>query len=185
MRITFASFVFECNFVLKRENCKFFIQKNVQSYCEYRANEANKFIWSKEQQTCVTRFFFPYCSFKIFVAFVIASVFGAPAPAPAAAPAPKPHYVSTVPLGYSAYASPYIGSPYVGSYVSPYSYAYSGYSPIGECFSIIIRANFWVIFTFCVNEMNFFVYLSSWRNRSIWTRSIWSLSICLLLNKFF
>ncbi|KAG4071242.1 hypothetical protein HA402_003946 [Bradysia odoriphaga] len=64
----------------------------------------------------------------IFVAFVISSVFGAPAPAPA--PAPKPHYVSTVPFGYSAYASPYVASPYVGSYVSPYSYAYGGYSPL-------------------------------------------------------
>lgn len=57
-------------------------------------------------------------------------MFGAPAPAPA--PAPKPHYVSAVPYGYSgysAYASPYIASPYVGAYASPYSY---GYSPLGK-----------------------------------------------------
>lgn len=65
--------------------------------------------------------------FKIFVAFIIASVFGAPAPAPA--PAPKPHYVSTVPFGYSAYATPYVASPFIGAYGSPYSYAYS---PIGK-----------------------------------------------------
>lgn len=68
---------------------------------------------------------------KLFVAFVIASVFGAPAPAPVAAPAPKPHYVSAaVPFGYSAYASPYVASPYVGAYASPYSYAYG--SPLGK-----------------------------------------------------
>lgn len=75
--------------------------------------------------------FFKFIS-KIFVAFVIASVFGAPAPAPA--PAPKPHYVSAVPYGYSGYspyASPYIASPYV-SYASPYSY---GYSPLGKFWS--------------------------------------------------
>lgn len=64
---------------------------------------------------------------KIFVAFVIANVFAAPAPSPA--PAPKPHYVAAVPYGYSAYASPYVVSPYVGAYASPYSY---GYSPLGE-----------------------------------------------------
>lgn len=67
---------------------------------------------------------------KIFVVFVIASVFAAPAPAPVAAPAPapKPHYVSAVPFGYSAFASPYVASPYVAAYASPYSY---GYSPLG------------------------------------------------------
>lgn len=71
---------------------------------------------------------------KIFVAFVIASVLAAPAPAPApvAAPAPNPHYVSAVPFGYSgysAYSTPYVASPYVGAYASPYSYAYS---PVGK-----------------------------------------------------
>lgn len=64
---------------------------------------------------------------KIFVAFVIASVLGAPAPAPA--PSPKPHYVAAGPYAYSAYPSPYVVSPYVGAYASPYSYAYS---PLGE-----------------------------------------------------
>lgn len=71
---------------------------------------------------------------KLFVAFVIASVFAAPAPSPAPAPAPKPHYVSSVPFGYAAYGSPYVASPYVGAYVSPYSYAYS---PIGKFHPII------------------------------------------------
>lgn len=77
-----------------------------------------------------------FCSsfLKIFVAFIIASVFGAPAPVPA--PAPKPHYVSAgyPAFGYSAYSTPYIASPYVGAYASPYSY---GYSPLGM-FDILI-----------------------------------------------
>lgn len=65
---------------------------------------------------------------KIFVAFVIASVFGAPAPKPDPAPAPKPHYVAySTPL-VSSYATPYV-SPYIGAYASPYSYAYS---PLGK-----------------------------------------------------
>lgn len=75
--------------------------------------------------------FFSSSFLKIFVAFIIASVLGAPAPVPA--PAAKPHYVSAgIPFGYSgysAYATPYIASPYVGAYASPYSY---GYSPLGK-----------------------------------------------------